>query len=210
MKRFVTVLATAMGLCATGFAETTQVATASLVNLNANGATVSASTVSATAFPSGLGANVIFHFDCSDTTGWTVGANGAVTKIPSTVGARYLTLDVDAEAGNWTGWGTKKPVAPTLVSTGGSLNGKPYLDFGNPGSLKALAFNAIADASTGNVASNVLLDVKSIVAVWGSEHGGGWLGGGGYDDFSYSAGWKIFDAGYLWHRAANPATGSSD
>ena len=210
MKKLMMVFALGIGLCVHVSADTVGVATRGLVHLSADGSAVTPDTVAATAFPSELAENVIFHFDCSDTTGWTVGANGAVSKIPSTVGARYLTLDVDAEAGNWTGWGTKKPVAPTLVSAGGSLNGKPYLDFGNPGSMKALAFNAIADASTGNVASNILLDVKSIVAVWGSEHGGGWLGGGGYDDFSYSTGWKIFDAGYLWHRAPNPATGSSD
>ena len=65
-------------------------------------------------------------------------------------------------------------VPPTLIAEDPSLGGKPSLDFGALGSMKALVFDA-AGASGANEYANI----GTIIAVWGSQNGGGWILGGG-------------------------------
>ena len=114
-----------------------------------------------------------FWFDCAQRTGWEIDASGNVTKIPSLVGARTLaTTGLES----WTGWGsgTYPPLPPTLITADPSLGGRPSLDFGTLGSMKALVFDAAGASGT-----NEYANIGTIIAVWGSQNGGGWILGGG-------------------------------
>lgn len=119
----------------------------------------------------------MFWFDCLQTNGWEISSDNFVTKIPSLLGDRYLTYtDI---AGHWTGWvgGTRKIEKPVFLPSDSALKG-PALDFGSIGSKQALLFNPHEYYAKGS-ATNVLKNIGTIVAVYGSQKGGGWLLGGG-------------------------------
>ncbi len=149
----------------------------------------------------GLSAEVpapIFHFDASDTNGWEFTVEDGktfVTKIPSKTGnGRHLTSEQPAKP--TMGWTITS--GPEYVTDVAALNGGAMIDFGVQGSRRGLVF----DADAANASSNGLFGIGSIVAVYGSERGGGWILGGGY-------GWNetsdnYFVQGFLWHRGAHP------
>ena len=126
----------------------------------------------------------MYWLDCKDASAWTVGANNAVTKIPSkSAGDRYLTADLsEVVDGNYPYklWYNRKANgnlrAPVLTDSDGSLKG-PYLDFGQVYEDKkaALFFNPVGD---GDVKTNRLYGVGTIVGVYKSHAGGGNLLGG--------------------------------
>lgn len=116
-----------------------------------------------------------FWIDASERVGWTYGTTdpGKVTKIPNRSCAKYP----DRYLYN------SETYAPTLDTAPGSpftLDGAACLDFGavkNYGC--ALQFDAVADAE-GCAASNVLRRIGTIIAIYDSSAGGGYLMGGGY------------------------------
>lgn len=142
----------------------------------------------------------MFWFDASATQNWTV-AGGAVTKIPSLTGERYLYLGAFPESWtNCTGHSSfPSPSAPRLATGVAALNGGACLDFGAQGSRRLLLFDP-ADGT------NVLRNIGSIVAVWGSDANGGSLLGGGRDYRDNGAG-SLFN-GHLWSRGEDTYTAS--
>lgn len=124
------------------------------------------STIAVDGYPTDIGSPA-FWFDASATNGWSFHSSGAVTNIPSKVGAR--SLQFRPAGASWDGWGDWKPARPGYV--GGDF---PYVDFGELGSRKALVFNAVdVDGTT----KNALTDIGTIVAV--VKGGGAWVMGGG-------------------------------
>ena len=111
-----------------------------------------------------------FWLDASDRTGWAYKDNDGtqVTNVPSKVGNRYLTAST--AGGDWGSWTLG---APVLCTDNAKLGGGKYLDFGAYGSCRGLVFNPL----NGHTA---LTNVASVVAVYGSQRGGGFLLGGGY------------------------------
>ena len=146
-----------------------------------------------------------FWFDCTQRSGWTFDADGNVTKIPSLVGDRSLTT---GGLVSWTGWsnGSKPPLAPKLVVADSSLGGLPALDFGKLGSMQALVFDAV-----GASAVNEYANIGTVIAVWGSQNGGGWLLGGGpgtaTGNNSYSMAWW---RGGSWSKATGTYVATFD
>lgn len=138
-------------------------------------------------------ATPIFHLDAQTRTGWTFDAvdSAAVTEIPSLVGSRRLTTVKTGGSWSRTDW----PIAPTLIEADASLGGLPSIDFGAVGSKKGFLFNAISDASTGNIASNTLDGIGTVFVVVNSENGGGGLMGGGYGRNNSG-----INTGNLWYR----------
>ena len=127
----------------------------------------------------------IFWFDCSDRTGWTIDPETkAVTSIPSKTGDGRSLATAFSEPGNWTGWsgGSVAPLGPVLVEDVPELQGGALLDFGEWGSGRGLIFNPLAATATATYpnGSNVLENIGTVVAVYDSSVGGGFLFGGGY------------------------------
>lgn len=126
----------------------------------------------------------MYWLDCKDTSTWTVGANDSVTKIPSkSSGDRYLTANLSEVVDGsypYNLWYRKKANgnlrAPVLTGSDGTLNG-PYLDFGQVSEDKkaVLFFDPVGD---GDVKTNRLYGVGTIVGVYKSYDGGGNLLGG--------------------------------
>ena len=93
------------------------------------------STASVANYP--IATQPMYWLDCKDSSMWTVGADNAVTKIPSkSSGDRYLTANLsEVVDGNYPYnlWYRKKANgnlrAPVLMDPDGILKG-PYLDFG--------------------------------------------------------------------------------
>lgn len=117
-----------------------------------------------------------FRFDASSRAGWEI-SGGRVTKIPSLADSgRYLTTN-ENEFVQWKGWKNGR------IPLGAELNlneGKegivgPYLDFGDSGSFSGLLFNP--DRTTG---SNGVYNILTVIAVFESSRGGGFLLGGGW------------------------------
>lgn len=117
-------------------------------------------------------ATPIFRFDAKNPVGWEFDATDStkVTKIPSLVGSRFLS--VDRGDGDFAGY---VPNAPTRLAADPSLGGAPCVDFGEIGSRKALLF----DAEDG---VNQLSRMGTVFLVFNSERGGGALLGGGSGD----------------------------
>ena len=156
-----------------------------------------ASTEKYTAYPSEVG-TPIFWFDASETNGWEF-ADGTldVVKIPSKVGNRYLSINDDNgswTAALWKSWWQQR--SPTLEVGVAAINGKNAVDFGVMGSKKGLLFNPISDETTGNVASNVLHNIGTVIAVYDSENYGGYILGGGFGPIDN--GW--WNTGFHWLR----------
>ena len=127
----------------------------------------------------------IFWFDCSDRTGWTIDPDTkAVTSIPSKTGDGRSLATAFSEPGNWTGWsgGSVAPLGPILVEDVEELQGGALLDFGEQGSGRGLIFNPLASTATSQYpyGSNVLENIGTVVAIYDSSNGGGFLLGGGY------------------------------
>ena len=124
--------------------------------------------------PSGYPTSVgqpVFWIDPSDSTTYLLNASGGVTNMSSRVGTRYLTSSLD---GDWPGWDSGVMNPPTIGTDSEYLGGKAYLDFGNVGSYRALLFNPFTyDEAKGPV--NVLRQIGTVIAVWGSSAGGGFL-----------------------------------
>ncbi len=156
-----------------------------------------AATAKRTVFPSEVG-TPIFWFDASETNGWEF-AEGTldIVKIPSKVGDRYLSVNDDG--GSWTkalfrNWWQQK--SPVLVQNVAELNGLSAVDFGPMGSDRGLLFNPISNEATGNVASNILHNIGTVIAVYDSEESGGYFMGGGFGPIDN--GW--WNDGFHWLR----------
>ena len=156
------------------------------------------STVHQETFPTEVG-TPIFWFDASDTNGWTF-AEGSkeILAIPSKVGdGRYLSTD--CEGGNLASlksfWALQSPTLEPQAEFGG----KPAVDFGEMGSDRGLVFNPIANVQTGNVASNILLNIGTVIAVYGSQAGGGFFMSGGFGPINGPGTW--FNGGFWWLRS---------
>lgn len=140
-------------------------------------------TIQVPALPTAVG-TPIFHLDASSTNDWEFSAsNGTnfVTKCPSAVGdGRYLYFN--SNGGQWMN-------GPFLTDGAPDLKGGQVLDFGKQGSRRGLYFDG-----------GELDNIGTIIAVWGSQNGGGWvLGGGAWTNSSGSV-----EAGYGFHRGVNP------
>ena len=145
--------------------------------------TFNATTTKQMTYPSGL-PTPIFWFDATQTNGWKI-SGGTVTKIPSLVGDRYLTTD--QTTGHFTAW---TATGGTYVESDDELAGNPCVDFGEVhfgSSGTGLLFDgrSLADGAT---ASNLLQNIGSVVAVYGSHNGGGFLLGGGESGIAYLRG----------------------
>ena len=123
----------------------------------------------------------IFWFDARQTNGWDI-SGGKVTKIPSLVGDRYLTTD--QTTGHFTGW---QVTGGTYLESDDGILG-PAVDFGEVhyggASAPGLVFDGRSLAE-GATASNVLRNIGSVVAVYGSHNSGGYFLGGGKSGAGY-------------------------
>lgn len=145
--------------------------------------TFTASTTKQMTYPSGL-PTPIFWFDATQTNGWTI-TGGTVTKITSLVGDRFLTTD--QTTGHFKAW---TATGGDYVASDPELAGGPCVDFGelHYGSTgPGLVFDgrSLADGAT---ASNLLQNIGSVVAVYGSHNSGGFLLGGGESGIAYLRG----------------------
>ncbi len=162
-----------------------------------------------------------FWFDANDTTGWvfTNYSDNAscVHTVPSKAGSklagtRWLSTDVtvasSASAGDgdeWCGWWASTsadcttatlPCPPVYRTDDETLVGGRCLDFLTYGSRRALVFNSVTEDGC-TAASNSLKRIGTVIAVYGSQNGGGWfLGGGGEGSF------------IRWHRGLTEKTAS--
>ena len=137
-----------------------------------------------TEYPSDVG-DPIFWLDCATTNGWVIAANGAVTKIPSRTGDRYLSHEKGNTTGI-TGVGSGSWQGPVFVAEDPDLDG-PALDFGTKGTYRVLLFNPVGPEGA---TTNMLEGIGSVFAVYytargsgdpfgeGGYYGGGFLGGG--------------------------------
>ena len=169
------------------------------VTVSASGDGVTAATPKVSAWPDDL-PTPIFWLDCSRTNGWTIvrGQDGTnyVAEIPSLVGdGRFLTTNVTLEGTSFTGWSSaSKPLPPALVEFD-DLAGGPALDFGPFGSKRGMMFDPHLYESVG-ASKNLLADIGAMVAVWGSQNGGGYILGGGnntgtsdVENYRWTRGW---------------------
>ena len=141
------------------------------------------STASVANYP--IATQPMYWLDCKDSSSWTVGADEVVTKIPSkSASNRYLTANANeiiaTNYGQYELWYRKKANgklrAPVLTDSDGTLKG-PYLDFGQVYEDKkaVLFFDPVGD---GDVKTNRLYGVGTIVGVYKSHAGGGNMLGG--------------------------------
>lgn len=131
-------------------------------------------------YPASVG-DPAFWLDARTRDGWVFDGDDVVT-IPSRTGSRSLTLNY--EGGDWGGWGSDqstKPLAPSYAFDADLKAG--VVDFGAIGSRKGLVFSA-------ENGSNELTGIGTVIAVYGSQQGGGFFLGGGYGT----------RGGYGWHR----------
>ena len=136
-----------------------------------------------------IGVDPIFWIDASDTNGWEF-ASGKPKKIPSKVGTRYLKNY--KEDGDHLLFSTY-PYGATLVQAG--LNGKPYLDFGSESGGNGYVFNPVEQDGGGT--ANRLDGIGTVIAVYGSQNGGGYFVFGGGTGASAGAGTRDGD---VWNR----------
>lgn len=123
-----------------------------------------------------------FRFDCTDTNGWefviepTTGRK-LVTRIPSLVvgSARYLSTNVNNATSTYPGW---RPRPPIFVESEPALGGRSMIDLCDGRSLNTL-MGLVFDAEGDSQSEHQLQSIGTIVAVYGSDLGGGsFLGGG--------------------------------
>lgn len=143
-------------------------------------------TPKATAEPAWVAGSLLFAFDCSQTNGWTVADDGSVTKVPSRVGDRYLTVgdpdDLVEDLHYYGAYGIYYSSHPQNAIRPGALVrdaelGTACLDFGTSKSKKGLFFNAIpvpwTQGSYSGERQNVLTNIGSVVGVYKSAEGAG-------------------------------------
>lgn len=183
-----------LAVASTGFADTVEVTETAKVVANGDGWTVTPSTYRQTGYPTAVG-EPQFWFDCTRTNGWEIAADGKVSKVTSLVGSRYLTTQ--KTTGGWNGWGGTSPMGGASYVAQDDLGGKPALDFGPFGGTAGFLFNATEEGGP-----NVLHDIGTVVAVWGSHNGGGWIFSGGYGNGTGGS-----SSGIAWHRKAEERTG---
>ena len=166
-------------------------------NNNISPVSLTAETEDRRSYPSEVG-TPIFWFDASETNGWEF-AEGTldVVKIPSKVGSRYLSINDNG--GSWTRslfgyWWQQK--SPRLVTDVARINGHNAVDFGEQGSDMGLLFDPISNEATGFVASNILHNIGTVIAVYDSSNYGGYIMGGGFGPIDN--GW--WNNGFLWLR----------
>ena len=126
-----------------------------------------------------FGADPILWIDASDTTGWEFDeTTGKPKKIPSKVGSRYLkSYNEDGDAYSFRNG--KYPSGATLVE--GGLNGKAYLDFGAENSGSGYMLNPVLVSAGDTATTNWLGGIRTVIAVYGSQQGGGcFVFGGGF------------------------------
>ena len=144
-----------------------------------------------------------FHFDATQVGSWTFGAGGATVKrIPSLSGDRYLFSEAGSTVSSLAGaWNANKDTwtveEPEFVGSDPAL-GMPCVDFGVAGSCRAMLFDDEHGVEGETVATNLLSDIGTVVAVWNSENGGGQLFGGGVAKVGNA--WNV---GQLWSRGAS-------
>lgn len=144
-------------------------------------------TPKATAEPAWVAPSLLFAFDCTQTNGWTVAADGAVTKVPSRTGERYLTVGDPADLvedlhcygphGLYYSQGSPETaIKPGTLVRDADLDAA-CLDFGTSKSKKGLFFNAIpvpwTQGSYSGERQNVLTNIGSVVGVYKSAEGAG-------------------------------------
>ena len=158
--------------------------------------TISLQTANATEFPSDLGVTPSFWFDASDTNGWVIGSGGTISNVPSKVAASTRYLKSYPEAGDsWTEWDSVGYVNAPILETGiEALGGGSAIDFGAVKSGRGLVFNAF-DSGSGT-ASNSLVNIGTVCAVYDSSQSGGFLFAGGYGTGSNRD-------GYIWARGVD-------
>ena len=150
-----------------------------------------AATVDATGLPEGL-PTPIFWFDCQNRTGWEY-ADNRVTKIPTLVTGsdRYLTAGAPEHSSKW------QVTGAALVENDPEINGA-YLDFGEmvwgTSSYAGFLFNPVEIDDQGTK-RNWLTGIRTVIAVYGSQNGGGWFLAGGGDGSTWTNyGWERYDA----------------
>ena len=128
----------------------------------------------------------VFWLDARSCDGWVIDGTDIIT-IPSRVGTRSLTLNY--EGGDWGGWGGSQDIKPLSPSYAYDADLKAsVVDFGEIGSRKGLVFSA-------ENGSNEMTGIGTVIAVYGSQQGGGFFMGGGYGA----------RGGYGWHRGTGVA-----
>ena len=204
-------------------AELTPVADKYLVEVATSGGGVTAATPRSEGWPADIPAP-IFWFDCTQTNGWEItrGEDGTnyVTKIPSLVGdGRFLTTDATLEGTTFTGWSSTAVVKPPMLVSYDDLAGGPVLDFGKFGSYRGMMFNPHHYESVGET-KNLLANIGSMVALYGSQEGGGYIFGGGNrtttasaEDYRWVREWDNFytvNGGtvYYWNEVLGPYIGT--
>lgn len=178
-------------LCAAawrGFAETADVAVLSngYRQFVSGDADYRVETPKTKAEPAWVAGSLLFAFDCSQTNGWTVADDGTVTKVPSRVGDRYLTVgdpdDLVEDLHYYGAYGIYYSSHPQNAIRPGALVrdaelGTDCLDFGASNSKKGLFFNAIpvpwTQGGYSGERQNVLTNIGSVVGVYKSDEGAG-------------------------------------
>ena len=126
-----------------------------------------------------VGADPILWIDASDTTDWEFDeTTGKPKKIPSKVGSRYLkSYKENGDAYSFQSG--KYPSGATLVE--GGLNGRAYLDFGAENSGSGYMLNPVLVSAGDTATTNWLGGIRTVIAVYGSQQGGGcFVFGGGF------------------------------
>lgn len=183
--------AVSMSACAAIAADVTVTDSASLKLDDGDRLVPAPITVSAT-LPD-IGVQPILWVDASDTTGWVFGGNGKPSKIPSKVGSRYLKNY--SEAGDHLNFSIY-PYGASLVTAG--LNGKAYLDFGQESGGNGYVLNPVEQDGGGT--ANRLDGIGTVIAVYGSQNGGGYFVFGGGSGASAGAGTRDGD---VWNRGTD-------
>ena len=157
-----------------------------------------------------VGVEPIFWFDCSETSGWSVDpATKEVTAIPSKTGNGRTLATSFAASGSWSGWsdGARPPTGPVLAESLPALQGGAALDFGAQGSGRGLVFSPVGGV-------NDLQGIGTVVAVYDSRAGGGWILGGGTCNEPWKSGWKpdetIDPKGYYYRRGSQVTTAEGE
>ena len=154
---------------------------------NADASYTVSSVSEAASWPSGV-PTPSFWFDCRQTNGWEFAADEGgrlrVTKIPTLVAgsSRFLTTDQTESGTQFPSWSIEKPV---FVASDPELGGQPMIDLSDGKSLNSkigMIFDSAGDSET----KNQLQPIGTVVAVYGSQDGGGSFLAGGVAGTSYS------------------------
>jgi hypothetical protein len=154
-------------------------------SLDVAGGTLEIASVRAT--DADLPANRHSHFDASDLSTFTYTVDGGVTNITKWAdvrGASTQAASLRADSTNW----------PTLRASA-KLGGKTYVDFGEARWWPKGAVDWTAVPCLGFTHANN--NQHTVIAVWGSEHGGGNLAGGPGTAHYIDSSWTLTRGGTL-------------